>query len=81
MGSDPFWNQTEADRANNGDGTPSFFVDEQVRGAFKDFKHTHEFVPAKGGTRMIDTFVYTSPLGILGKIADKWFLEAYMYDF
>ncbi|MDU0199611.1 MULTISPECIES: SRPBCC family protein [Paenibacillus] len=60
---------------------PSYFVDEQVRGAFKNFKHTHEFVPIEGGTRMIDTFIYTSPMGVLGKLADKWFLEAYMRDF
>lgn len=65
---------TEMDR-------PYYFVDEQVRGAFKNFKHSHEFVPAEGGTRMIDLFVYTSPMGVLGKLADKWFLEAYMRNF
>jgi hypothetical protein len=25
--------------------------------------------------------VYTSPMGVLGKLADKWFLEAYMRNF
>ncbi|MBA2940839.1 SRPBCC family protein [Paenibacillus sp. CGMCC 1.16610] len=61
---------------------PSYFVDEQVRGAFKSFKHTHEFIQAEGGrTRMIDIFEYSSPMGVLGILADKWFLEAYMRDF
>lgn len=60
---------------------PYYFVDEQVRGAFKNFKHSHEFVPVEDGTRMIDLFVYTSPMGVLGKLADKWFLEAYMRNF
>lgn len=60
---------------------PYRFVDEQVRGAFKRFKHTHEFSAVPNGTRMIDIFAYTSPLGLLGRLADKWFLEAYMHDF
>lgn len=30
---------------------------------------------------MKDTFTYQSPLGVLGVIADKIFLEKYMRDF
>jgi ligand-binding SRPBCC domain-containing protein len=57
---------------------PHRFTDEQVRGAFRRFIHTHEFIPEAGGTRMIDTFDYTAPLGPLGKLADALFLARYM---
>ncbi|MDP5275126.1 SRPBCC family protein [Chengkuizengella axinellae] len=60
---------------------PNMFVDEQVSGAFKHFKHTHEFIPHRGGTLMIDTFDYTSPFGVIGKLADVLFLEKYMRTF
>lgn len=59
---------------------PHRFVDEMVRGAFQRFYHVHEFIPQQDGTLMIDRFDYTSPLGILGTIADKLFLERYMTD-
>lgn len=60
---------------------PYLFVDEMVHGAFKRFRHTHQFAEMNGGTLMEDTFDYTSPLGLLGRIADLLFLERYMYRF
>jgi len=61
---------------------PWFFVDEMVQGAFKRFYHKHEFIPlGEKKTRMIDTFDYTSPLGVLGKLADTLILERYMRRF
>lgn len=65
---------TELDR-------PRYFVDEMVRGAFAGFVHRHEFVPERGGTRMIDVFDYRSPLGPLGRLADVLFLEGTMRRF
>lgn len=59
---------------------PNFFVDEMVKGAFKSFKHEHHFSDINGGTLMIDYFDYQSPLGFLGKLADKLFLQKYMTD-
>ena len=59
---------------------PYRFVDEMVRGAVKEFTHVHEFVPDSGGTVMIDTFRYTAPLGLLGKLADALFLYGYMHQ-
>lgn len=59
---------------------PNFFVDEMLKGAFKSFKHEHHFTEIKGGTVMKDIFVYTSPFGILGELADTLFLEKYMTD-
>ncbi|MDF2720252.1 MAG: hypothetical protein K0R28_7177, partial [Paenibacillus sp.] len=60
---------------------PYYFVDEMVKGAFRSFVHRHEFSEADGQTTMKDTFDYVSPLGWLGRAADKLFLEAYMRRF
>ncbi|MDQ0898213.1 SRPBCC family protein [Paenibacillus sp. V4I7] len=60
---------------------PYYFVDEMVRGAFKRFRHTHEFVTVEQGTLMVDTFDYTSPFGGLGRLADHLFLAKYMTRF
>ncbi|WP_375578971.1 SRPBCC family protein [Marivirga tractuosa] len=59
---------------------PEYFCDEMVKGAFKEFKHEHHFKEIKNGTLMTDHFEYISPLGILGKLADKIFLKKYMID-
>ncbi|MGE6489037.1 SRPBCC family protein [Paenisporosarcina sp. NPDC076898] len=60
---------------------PDFFIDVQVNGAFQSFTHTHEFTEIHYGTMMKDTFAYEAPLGIIGRIADKLFLENYMKKF
>lgn len=60
---------------------PCGFTDEMVKGAFHSFKHTHEFIESGTGTVMKDEFAYISPLGILGKLADRLFLEKYMQAF
>ena len=57
---------------------PSFFKDEQVKGDFKIMKHEHYFKPVHNGTLMIDQFYYELPLGIMGKLADKLYLEKYI---
>jgi ligand-binding SRPBCC domain-containing protein len=57
---------------------PFMFIDEMQRGAFKSWHHLHTFEPRDGGTLMLDEVDYQSPLGILGRIADKLFLEKYM---
>jgi len=59
---------------------PTRFVDEMVSGAFRSFWHEHRFEESAEGTWMIDTFDYTSPLGPLGRLADRLFLRAYMED-
>lgn len=60
---------------------PRIFEDQQIRGAFAGFTHRHEFRPAGTGTVMIDDFRYRSPLGPLGWVADRLFLERYMRAF
>ena len=59
---------------------PRLFVDEMVEGVFKSFKHVHEFNGERGGTRMRDTLTWESPLGILGRVADRFFVEAHLRD-
>ncbi|WP_430787500.1 SRPBCC family protein [Virgibacillus flavescens] len=60
---------------------PNEFVDIMLKGAFKSFTHTHQFLDDNGATLMIDIFEYKSPFGPLGVIADKLFLERYMTAF
>ena len=60
---------------------PNQFIDIMIQGAFHSFHHTHDFQEVSEGTIMIDTFEYKAPFGILGKLADKLFLERYMKKF
>ena len=47
---------------------------------FSEFKHEHHFADLNDGTLMTDFFDYKSPFGLLGKLADKIFLDRYMTD-
>lgn len=60
---------------------PVMFADEMVFGAFKSMRHTHRFVEVGNDTEMIDEFVFEAPLGVLGRIAEKFFLTRYMRRF
>jgi len=60
---------------------PNAFTDVMVQGIFHSFTHIHEFSEQSEGTIMNDTFSYTAPFGILGKIADRLLLENYMSNF
>jgi len=60
---------------------PNYFVDEMVKGAFKSIRHVHNFTYENNHTIMTDEFVYSVPLGILGKIFDRLILENYMRRF
>ena len=57
---------------------PAHFRDSLVRGIFRRFDHDHFFATSGGGTVMRDVFDFRSPLGILGRIADRLFLVRYM---
>jgi len=65
---------TELDR-------PHRFVDELVRGAFRELRHVHEFVERDGGTRMVDTFAFASPFGPVGRLVNALVLTRYMRAF
>ena len=60
---------------------PTRFVDEMQKGAFQRMRHLHEFREAEGGTLMIDTLDFASPLGPLGALVDRLVLTGYMKGF
>jgi len=60
---------------------PHHFRDEMTRGAFRRLVHDHFFEKAGDGTRMIDVFDFTAPLGFFGTVAERLFLTAYMRRF
>ena len=60
---------------------PRRFLDEMTRGPFKSMRHVHDFEERDGVTAMTDTLDWQAPLGILGTVADKLFLERHMRTF
>ena len=57
---------------------PKRFQDSMVRGVFARIVHDHEFAATPAGTQVIDVFDYAAPLGLLGRLAERLFLNAYM---
>lgn len=55
---------------------PVLFVDEQVRGPFKTFRHEHRFEEHPTGSRMTDTITLASP--IFGSLAERIVLVPYL---
>ena len=48
---------------------PFLFVDEQIGGPYKLWRHTHSFLPCEEGTIVADRVEYALPLGVLGQVA------------
>ena len=48
---------------------PRSFVDQQLRGPYSFWHHTHAFRAVEGGTEMMDTVRYLMPFGFLGSLA------------
>ncbi len=44
------------------------FVDVQLRGPYRSWRHTHAFEAVEGGTRMTDRVEYELPFGFLGAL-------------
>jgi ligand-binding SRPBCC domain-containing protein len=40
-----------------------YFIDEQIRGPFRYWKHVHRFEPVDGGTKLTDFIEFSLPLG------------------
>jgi ligand-binding SRPBCC domain-containing protein len=60
------------------------FVDVQVRGPYRIWRHRHEFEPRGHGTAVHDHVEYALPLGLLGDLAHKAFVKrdlARIFDF
>jgi len=60
---------------------PVYFVSEMIKGPFKKLHHRHLFKEENGQTVMTDLFELKAPLGVLGRLAEKWFLVKYMERF
>jgi len=58
--------------------SPNSFTDEMVSGAFKSFRHEHFFYTVNNQTVMKDIFMFESPGGWLGRLANFLFLGLYM---
>lgn len=63
--------RTEIDEWN----PPHKFVDNQVRGPYRKWHHTHEFRSFCGGTLMIDRVRYRLPMGFVGWLAGAQFIR------
>ena len=53
---------------------PHQFVDTQVRGPYKLWRHTHEFAPTDGGTLVTDLVEYQLRFGPIGWVANRVFV-------
>lgn len=51
------------------------FVDNQLRGPYRQWSHTHSFSDLKGGTLMQDRVIYQLPFGTLGLIVAGFFVR------
>lgn len=54
---------------------PYRFIDQQLKGPYKLWHHTHTFTEQPGGTRMVDEVRYEVPLGPLGDIVHALFVR------
>ncbi|WP_434994776.1 SRPBCC family protein [Arthrobacter sp. Ld5] len=57
---------------------PHRFVDEQLSGPFRSFRHVHEFSETDGVTTMVDRIRFTAPFGIAGVVAERVLLRPYL---
>ena len=52
------------------------FVDEQVRGPYSKWHHTHDFITLKSGDTLIsDRVIYKAPLGVVGRVFSGPFIK------
>lgn len=51
------------------------FTDVQVSGPFNNWKHEHRMIPEASGCRLEDAIEYELPLGILGRLAGRLFVQ------
>ena len=60
---------------------PTYFVDEQLKGKSKSFKHQHFFEQKENYVEVRDLLEYETPFGIFGKLFDKILLKRHLTDF
>lgn len=54
---------------------PNYFVDEQRFGPYALWHHQHHFKEVDGGVEMTDEVNYAIPFGLLGRLANRLFVE------
>ena len=54
---------------------PFFFIDEQRIGPYAFWHHQHHFQSVNGGTEVTDLVHYKLPLGLIGRILQRIFVE------
>ena len=47
---------------------PYEFVDEQIKGPYNFWHHTHKFKKVDGGVEISDKVIYSIPMGIIGRV-------------
>lgn len=50
---------------------PHSFVDEQIKGPYRQWRHTHRFEAHGSRTKMVDEVRYSLPFGVLGRLVHK----------
>ena len=60
---------------------PTYFVDEQLKGQFKSFKHQHFFEQKENYVEVTDFLEYETPFGIFGQLFDKLLLKKHLTNF
>lgn len=60
---------------------PTYFVDEQLKGQFKSFKHQHFFEQKENYVEVTDVLEYETPFGIFGELFDKLLLKNHLTNF
>jgi ligand-binding SRPBCC domain-containing protein len=54
---------------------PNRFVDEQLKGPYRVWHHTHTFEAVGNRTRMVDTVRYLAPGWIFESLVHRWFVR------
>lgn len=54
---------------------PVYFVDEQLRGPYRLWRHQHRFRAVGGGVEMEDEVHYLLRWGPLGRVAQRWMVR------
>lgn len=60
---------------------PTYFVDEQLKGKFKSFKHQHFFVQKENYVEVTDILKYETPFSIFGQFFDRFLLKKHLTNF
>ena len=54
---------------------PNMFVDQQIKGPYAMWHHTHTFHKVKGGVEIKDRVVYSIPFGFLGRLLNYLWIK------